>query len=236
MRRFPTADALAAASEAEVLAAWSGLGYNRRALALRRAAAQVAADGWPRASRRCSGCRGSAPTPLGRSPASPSGSRWAWWTPTCAAGWSVASASARTPPGGAAGTRRWPRLGRRCGRRRSLDARHDGIRGEHLHPAQPRCAACPISAGCPSRGLASHGPGPRQAAFAGSDRAHRGAVLRLLSASPGHAVTVRGASAVVPAEAVDRIVAGLERDGLVHRSGGRLVLGGRREPVATIGA
>jgi hypothetical protein len=79
-------------------------------------------------------------------------------------------------------------------------------------------------------------PVPQQPAFAGSDRAHRGALLRALSGSPGHAVTVRTARTIVPADAVDRIVAGLERDGLVHRSGGRLVLGGRREPVATIGA
>ena len=48
MDRFPTARALAVASEAEVLAAWSGLGYNRRALALRRAAAVVSTRGWPR--------------------------------------------------------------------------------------------------------------------------------------------------------------------------------------------
>ena len=47
MSRFPTAGALASATEAEVLSAWSGLGYNRRALALRRAAAEVAAHGWP---------------------------------------------------------------------------------------------------------------------------------------------------------------------------------------------
>ena len=47
MARFPTASALAAASEADLLAAWSGLGYNRRALALRRTAALVV-DGWPR--------------------------------------------------------------------------------------------------------------------------------------------------------------------------------------------
>ena len=31
----------------EVLALWSGLGYNRRALALQRAAAHVAEHGWP---------------------------------------------------------------------------------------------------------------------------------------------------------------------------------------------
>ena len=47
IERWPTAEALAAASRAEVLAAWVGLGYNRRALALHAAAAAVARDGWP---------------------------------------------------------------------------------------------------------------------------------------------------------------------------------------------
>src|SRR5689334_24219808 len=44
---FPDAASLAAAPARDVLAAWSGLGYNRRALALQRAAAQVSAGGWP---------------------------------------------------------------------------------------------------------------------------------------------------------------------------------------------
>ena len=39
MARFPTPKALAAASSGEVLRAWAGLGYNRRALNLQRAAA-----------------------------------------------------------------------------------------------------------------------------------------------------------------------------------------------------
>lgn len=38
MRTFPTIDALAAAATSDVLAEWQGLGYNRRALALKRTA------------------------------------------------------------------------------------------------------------------------------------------------------------------------------------------------------
>ncbi len=38
MRRFPTIQALATASPADVLRAWAGLGYNRRAISLHRAA------------------------------------------------------------------------------------------------------------------------------------------------------------------------------------------------------
>src|SRR4051794_12527378 len=48
LARFPTAGALAGASPGDVLTAWSGLGYNRRALALHAAARHVAGRGWPR--------------------------------------------------------------------------------------------------------------------------------------------------------------------------------------------
>ncbi|MGZ8515078.1 MAG: A/G-specific adenine glycosylase [Candidatus Limnocylindrales bacterium] len=41
MDRFPTVRALAAASTADVLRAWHGLGYNRRAVSLQRAARQI---------------------------------------------------------------------------------------------------------------------------------------------------------------------------------------------------
>ena len=43
MGMFPTPDALAAAAPADVLAEWQGLGYNRRALALKRAAEECSA-------------------------------------------------------------------------------------------------------------------------------------------------------------------------------------------------
>jgi A/G-specific adenine glycosylase len=47
LERWPTIDALARASLAEVIRAWQGLGYNRRGLNLHRTAQQVARDGWP---------------------------------------------------------------------------------------------------------------------------------------------------------------------------------------------
>jgi A/G-specific adenine glycosylase len=47
LERWPTVETLAAAPAAEVLRAWQGLGYNRRALNLQRAAREVAANGWP---------------------------------------------------------------------------------------------------------------------------------------------------------------------------------------------
>jgi A/G-specific adenine glycosylase len=47
LERWPTVESLARAPAAEVLQAWQGLGYNRRALNLQRAAREIAADGWP---------------------------------------------------------------------------------------------------------------------------------------------------------------------------------------------
>ncbi|MDX6455407.1 MAG: A/G-specific adenine glycosylase [Gaiellaceae bacterium] len=47
LERWPTIEALAAASPGDVIREWQGLGYNRRALSLHRAAQHVAAHGWP---------------------------------------------------------------------------------------------------------------------------------------------------------------------------------------------
>ena len=70
----------------------------------------------------------------------------------------------------------------------------------------------------------------------GSDRAYRGALLRWLSATPGHSLREREAREMLERDAASlgpplddarwtRILAGLERDGLAHRSRGRLRLG-----------
>jgi A/G-specific adenine glycosylase len=47
LERWPTVEALAAATPAEVIVEWQGLGYNRRAVSLHRAARAVAGRGWP---------------------------------------------------------------------------------------------------------------------------------------------------------------------------------------------
>jgi A/G-specific adenine glycosylase len=47
LARWPTVDALAAAPAGDAIVEWQGLGYNRRALNLHRAATHVAHRGWP---------------------------------------------------------------------------------------------------------------------------------------------------------------------------------------------
>src|SRR4029450_1257370 len=62
LERFPDVEALAGAAPAEVLRAWQGLGYNRRALALRRTAqAVVERGGWPGTVEELAGLPGVGP-------------------------------------------------------------------------------------------------------------------------------------------------------------------------------
>jgi len=229
LRRFPTAQAMAAASEAEVLVEWAGLGYNRRALALRRVATEVQRDGWPRdvdALRRLPG--------IGA------------YTSRAVA------ALAFGKPVGAVDTnvRRW--LTRRLGLPIPADAGtlqemadRLATAGEEVSPDDaaawmhasmefggricraraPDCPACPIARGCPSRNRAAHVPVKRQAAFAGSDRALRGALLRKLTASPRRQMTLAAARRVAGPR-LEPMIAALERDRLAHRSGRLLRLGG----------
>ena len=241
MSRFPTVEALAAAPASEVLAEWSGLGYNRRAIALQRTAARVVADGWPRDVAGLAGLPGIGP-----------------YTSRA-----IASIAFGIPVGVVdTNVRRWL-LRRFAGADRpsTLQAVADALAGPGLghevaawtHTSMefganvcrsraPRCDACPISVGCPSRGVAQRVAVPRQPTLRGSNRAYRGEVLRLLTAAPRHELAEDACRVAVAAgesrlgPPLDdagwrRTLAGLERDQLVHRSGGMVRLG-----AATIGA
>lgn len=64
LERFPNVEALAAAPVSDVLAAWQGMGYNRRALALKRAAEMVVEEHggiFPRGARELQALPGIGP-------------------------------------------------------------------------------------------------------------------------------------------------------------------------------
>ena len=239
MDRFPTAASLATASSADVLAAWSGLGYNRRALALQRAAAVVTEHGWPRDVDGLQRLPGIGPY-------------------TARA---VASLAFGQPVGVVdTNVRRW--LLRRfavADRPRDLQALADalasgpGDAASWTHASMefganvcrsraPLCEACPIRDGCPSRGTVARVAVPRQAAFRGSVRAYRGRLLRLLTeAGPPHRLVASDARSALDGigpplddEAWDRLVQRLGEERLIHRSGREIGLGAEPE-AATIG-
>lgn len=237
MSRFPTAGALASATEADVLSAWSGLGYNRRALALRRAAAEVADHGWPNEVAALQRLPGLGPY-TARAVASLAFGEPVGVVDTNVRRWLVRRF-------GLAADGSWRGLQDLADALAQAGNRADAATWTHAtmefgaaicRPRAPRCGDCPIAEGCPSRGLDTIVPVPRQATFAGSDRAHRGAVLRALSAARDASITAKAARRLVPSAAYDRVIAGLERDGLLHRSGARLLLGGQPEGAATIGS
>lgn len=62
--RWPSFEALAAAGDDEIMAAWAGLGYYSRARNLAKCAREVAArGGFPRRKQNCANCRASGHIP-----------------------------------------------------------------------------------------------------------------------------------------------------------------------------
>lgn len=231
LARYPTPQAMADASEADVLAAWTGLGYNRRALLLRWAASAVAADGWPRevdGLRRLPGigaytARAVAAIAFGQPVGAVDTNVRRWLTRRFGLPSDASMTTLQSLADGLAAAG-----GPRTGKREAADWMHASMEfGARICAGRrPRCAECPVARGCPSRVSPARVPMARQPAFAGSLRAVRGAVVRALVAAPGHAL---------PSKALgpdaDAAVAALVRDGLAHRSGELVRLGG----TATVG-
>jgi A/G-specific adenine glycosylase len=239
LARFPTSAALATASPADVLAEWSGLGYNRRALALQRAAAVVARSGWPRDVDGLRALPGIGPY-TARAVASLAFGARVGVVDTNVRRWLVRRFGAADAPDALQALA--DRLAATDGGS-AADWTHSSMEfGATICRARaPRCGACPIADGCPSRGDAAAVPVPRQAPLRGTDRAYRGAVVRILAASPSRALPAEDLRRHVGSDATHlgpppdeatwrRVVAGLERDRLVHRAGGLVRLG-----AATIG-
>jgi A/G-specific adenine glycosylase len=240
--RFPTAAAMAPASDAEVLVAWSGLGYNRRVLALRRTAMAIVRDGWPHDVAGLERLPGIGPY-TARAVASLAFGEPVGVVDTNVRRWLVRRFGLPADVRPAMLQALADRLARSSGRTAETAAwTHATMEfGARVCVSRaPRCGPCPVAPGCPSRGRAAAVPVPRQAAFAGSERARRGALLKRLVSAPGRALPLAVAQRVVPGLSqsdFERIASGLERDRLAHRSGGSLHLGGREAEVgaATIG-
>jgi A/G-specific adenine glycosylase len=183
LERWPTPAALVAASPAEVIRAWQGLGYNRRGLNLHRAAAAIAEHGWPDDLTQLPGVG-----------------------PYTAAAIRNQAFGDRVLPVDTNVARIQERTGHAFGPG-ALQALFD--LGATVCLARiPRCAVCPLSTLCPSRG-SRYEPVRKQSRFEGSFRQRRAATLRLV------ADEARRADELDP-----EAVASLARDGLVEHEGG----------------
>jgi len=158
LRRWPTVEALAGAQVAEVIRAWQGLGYNRRAVNLHRAACLVAERGWPADLTELPG--------VGRYTAD-AVACFALGRPVLPVDVNVARVRERS---GALFTHR------------SAQALMD-IGATVCLARIPRCGACPLADGCPSQGR-RYEPLRRQSRFEGSFRQRRADALRLVAEGP----------------------------------------------------
>ncbi len=157
LERWPTVEALAAASAADVIREWQGLGYNRRALALHRAAQQIAAHGWPDDLTELPG--------VGRYTAD-AVACFAFGRDVLPVDVNVRRVSERT------GAEFSPAAAQAL-----MDL------GATVCLARvPRCGGCPLADACPSRGR-RYEPLRKQGPFEGSFRQRRAVTLRLVAAA-----------------------------------------------------
>jgi A/G-specific adenine glycosylase len=157
LARWPTVEALAAASPADVIRAWQGLGYNRRVLNLHRAAQRIASDGWPDDLTELPG--------VGPYTAAAVAS-FALGRPVLPVDTNVRRVQDRT------GHAFSPAAGQAL-----MDL------GATVCLARiPRCGACPLARACPSRGR-RYEPLRKQSRFEGSFRQRRAETLRLVAAA-----------------------------------------------------
>ena len=166
IERWPTAEELASASAADVIRAWQGLGYNRRALALHRAAQAVARGGWPDDLTRLPGVG-----------------------PYTAAAVSNFAFDEDVLPRDV----NVDRVERRTAYRfTGATAQALMDLGATVCLARiPRCDACPLAGECPSRGTRDE-PLRKQSRFEGSFRERRAATLRLVATATAARETLDG--------------------------------------------
>ncbi len=179
LERWPTVEALAADAFADVLGEWQGLGYNRRALNLHHAAEIIAEHGWPSDLTELPGVGAYTAAAI---------RNFAFGEDVLPVDTNVSRVQERT--GHAFGPR-------------SAQALMD-LGATVCLARVPRCDACPLAKGCPSRGR-RYAPLRKQSRFEGSFRQRRARTLR----------------AILAGERPDdeEAVAALARDGLVASDG-----------------
>jgi A/G-specific adenine glycosylase len=155
LERWPDPVALAAASPGDVIRAWQGLGYNRRALNLHRAARAIAEHGWPQDLTELPGVGAYTAAAI---------RNFAHGEPVLPVDTNIRRIQERTGQ----------EFGPECGQA-LMDL------GATVCLARiPRCAVCPLADGCPSRGR-RYEPLRKQSRFEGSFRQRRAALLRLVA-------------------------------------------------------
>ena len=206
MAAWPTIEALANAETSELLAVWSGLGYNSRALRLRESARIVTDTGWPDSPEGLAGLPGVGPYTAAAV------ASIAFGEPVPAVDTNLKRVLGRwlgEPIGGAA-LDSWASevLGSPAG---DWNEALMDLGSMICTPRGPRCGDCPVAEWCIDPSV--YEPPARQVRFEGSHRQLRGALVRASVAGDDLATTGRGLGRSI--EETDRTVAELQAEGLI---------------------
>lgn len=210
LRRFPTLAALSRAALRDVLRAWSGLGYNRRARDLHRIA-RLHPRTLPATRKALDDLPGVGAYTAGAVSCFSRGESVAF------ADTNIRRVLGRTLLGRIATEREAVALDEQLVPRRGADRWHHALMdlGATVCLARtPRCHECPLAVVCRSRGRAAPPPPRRQAAFATSDRRLRGLIVRLL-ADAAESVPMSRLRRAIADERLARLVRALEQEGIV---------------------
>ncbi len=226
LTRFPTVVALAAATRADVVRQWAGLGYHRRAVSLHEAARAVVRDHRGRVPRAAATLRGL--PGIGPYTAAAVASI-AFGEPVAAMDVNVRRVIARSVYGAdpdevgsglteAVAQAMLPPEQPGAWNQALMD-----IGREACRPV-PRCERCPLRSWC-LYAAASRSGGPtgrRQSPFEGSTRQARGRVVAALRGTDWLRIADLPALIGVDAAGVDAVLAGLMRDGIAVAARGRV--------------
>lgn len=222
MHTWPTPAALADAPLADVLRAWQGLGYPRRAIRL-QASAKAILEQWDGQVPQDEAALLSLPG-VGHYTAA-AVAAFAFGRPTLVLDTNVRRVITRAWAGRAAPAAHVTKAERELAASLLEDSSGASWSAAAMElgalvctARAPRCEDCPLQASCAwlALGRPQNGPKPRrQPAFNGSDRQARGAVMRALS-SPSQTSAVE--QCWPDAEQRERALASLVADGLVART------------------
>lgn len=209
LARYPEPAALAASPRADLITAWGGLGYLRRAFHLQSAAERIADNGWPTTPAGLRELPGVGPYTAAAVAC------FAFGHPVPTVDTNLRRVLFRWEGRALTGAE----LGSVAEQSLAADSPADwnqavmDLGSSLCRPRAPRCGECPVTKWCTDPGL--YVPPPRQAPFEGSVRQVRAAALRHLAVSGTARRETLATEIGHDPDLVERALAALLAEGLV---------------------
>ena len=211
MARYPEPASLAEADRSELIRLWKGLGYQRRAINLQRAAAMISRDGWPTTSTELAGLPGVGPYTAAAVAC------FAFDEPVATIDTNLRRILSRWQGRALSGRD----LSAAAGELVDLDRAGDwnqalmDLGAALCRPREPVCERCPVEADCLDPGVYQRPAS--QSRFEGSVRQARATILRHVAEhGPTHLADIGG----LERDTATRAAEALEAEGFVETAAG----------------